>query len=72
MAVDLSMGGFGTAMSMLPAGARLLSRLSPGLAQRVFGAPGVTTLARPRTSTYGAPIGPQPARPMPKPGPLTP
>jgi len=72
MAFDLGTGGFGTAMSMLPAGARLLSRLSPGLAQKVFGVPAVTTLARPRTSTYGVPIGPQPARPMPKPGPLTP
>lgn len=72
MAIDLGTGGFGTAMSMFPTGARLLSRLGPKLAQEIFGAPAVTTLARPRISTYGVPIGPQPARAMPKPGPLRP
>ena len=56
---------------MNPAVLRLLPKATQQFVQRLF--PGVATAARGRTSTYGdVPIGPQPASPMAKPGPLRP
>ena len=57
---------------MNPAVLRLLPKATQQFVQRLF--PGVATAARRgRTSTYGdVPIGPQPASPMAKPGPLRP
>jgi len=56
---------------MNPAVLRLLPKATQQFVQRLF--PGAATAARGRTSTYGdVPIGPQPASPMAKPGPLRP